>query len=84
MIMENQITISAVQQNNSNWLKVFLPNKTSPSSAIIKGDSGHILKRIDLEEGSNAIDISTICENNISIKVETPFETVLKHLKINQ
>lgn len=82
--MENQITISAEQHNNSSWLKVFVPNKIVPSSAVIKGDNGHILKRIDLEEGNNAIDISSIHENSISIKVETPYETVLKHLKINQ
>lgn len=80
--MAEMITIEQEENNRSRWIKVFVPGKgNGESMASIQDRQGVILKRLSLNAGYNAIDISHIAENPISIKVETPYETVLKELK---
>jgi hypothetical protein len=83
--MEDSIIIKAEFQNKGNWLKIFLPNSFSNNAfAIIKSSDGDVLKKVALEGGNNAIDLSNIQESCLNVKVETPYETVFKQIKINQ
>ncbi len=83
--MESNITITEEHSNKSNWLKIFIPKKVATTAlAIIKKTDGDILRKITLDEGNNSIDITNINETTISVKVETPYETILKHLIINK
>jgi hypothetical protein len=83
--MENIITIRSEKQYKSSWLHIFLPKKLAASSlATIRTMEGEVIKIVTLKEGNNAIDISGIHETSINIKVETPYETILKQLKINE
>jgi hypothetical protein len=79
--MQDMVTIEQEENNRSRWIKVFVPQGTERSSASIHDKQGAVLKRLALSGGHNAIDISHIEEYPISIKVETPYETILKEIK---
>lgn len=79
------VRIELEENNRSRWIKVFIPQKAIPgSSASIQNKQGTVLKRLSLNAGYNAIDISQILELPINIKIETPFETILKEVKLNR
>jgi hypothetical protein len=81
--MTKEIGIQVERQNHGDWIKVHLPyHSDSGSFAVLQNEHGEILKRVKLEEGSNSIDISYIKGDFINIKVETPWETILKKIKI--
>lgn len=83
--MNREITIKAELQHKGRWIKVNIPAPTqSPATATVSSAEGEVLKKVMLEEGNNAIDISGILNNSVNIKVETTFETILKHIKLNQ
>jgi hypothetical protein len=80
--MQDTVTIEQEENNRSNWIKVFVPQKAREgSSATLQDKQGALLKRITLNAGHNAIDISGITINPFNIKVETPYETILKEIK---
>jgi hypothetical protein len=81
--MTEMVTIEQEENNRSRWIKVFVPQKAREgSSATIQDKQGALLKRISLNAGYNAIDISGIIINPFIIKVETPYETILKEIKL--
>jgi hypothetical protein len=83
--MEEVITIEQELHNRSRWIKVFVPSSIRKnSSACIQDKQGVVLKRLSLSEGYNSIDVSQIEENIINIKVETPFETILKEINLKE
>lgn len=82
--MGEMVTIVSEESNSSRWIKVYIPATVNGKSrACIQDKQGAILKRLTLHNGHNAIDISCIQENPISIKVETPYETILKEIVQN-
>lgn len=83
--MNKEITIKAELQHKGRWIKVNIPAAgQSPATAVLSSAEGEILKKVMLEEGNNAIDISGIVNSSVNIKVETAFETILKNIKLNQ
>lgn len=73
--------IELEENNRSRWIKVFVPQKAIPgSSASILDKQGAVLKQLSLNAGYNAIDISQVSEDIIDIKIETPYETILKEI----
>lgn len=81
--MTEMVTIEQEENNRSHWIKVFVPQKAKEgSSATIQDKHGALIKRISLNAGYNAIDISGITINPFNIKVETPYETILKEIKL--
>jgi hypothetical protein len=83
--MNKQITIQAELQHKGRWLKINIPGaQPNITTAILLSAEGEILKKVMLEEGNNAIDISGILHKSINIKVETAYETILKNIKLNQ
>jgi hypothetical protein len=80
--MQDMVTIEQEENNRSRWIKVFVPfNASKGSSATIQDEHGTLLKRISLHGGHNAIDITGITISPFNIKVETPYETILKELR---
>lgn len=85
METKDSITIEQEQAYKSRWIKVYVPHILKDGSSVsIQNRNGAVLKRLSLNEGYNAIDISSIDETTINIKVETPFETILKEIKTNE
>lgn len=67
------------------WLRIHIPYDTRQgSTATIQDTGGSLLKKIKLYQGNNSIDISNLEEETVNIKIETPFETILREIKINQ
>lgn len=80
--MAEMVRIEQEENNRSRWVKVYIPHKAIPgSSASIQDKHGAVLKRLSLSAGYNAIDISEVSKDIINIKVETPYETILKEIK---
>lgn len=85
METKDSIIIEQEQAYKSRWIKVYVPHFLKDGSSVsIQTRNGAVLKRLSLNEGYNAIDISSIDETTINIKVETPFETILKEIKTNE
>jgi ethanolamine utilization microcompartment shell protein EutS len=80
--MNTEITIKAELLNKGRWIKVNIPASKPAATAIVSSAEGEVLKKVMLEEGNNAIDISSISNNSINIKVETANETILKNIKL--
>jgi hypothetical protein len=69
--------------NRGNWLKVFIPYETTAlMTGTLQNHCGEILKMMKLETGNNLIDIEAFTMQNISIRIDTPFETILKELNL--
>lgn len=76
-----QIIISAEQKNRGNWIKIYLPPAFARHPlAIITNRNGSVIKTVDLEAGSNAIDASNITDAAVSVKVQTQFQTIVKEV----
>jgi hypothetical protein len=83
--MEKSITIHTEIQNRGCWVKINIPYSAGEEiMASIFHENSELLKKVQLSEGNNAIDISGIYCQYIQVKVETPFETILKIEKIIQ
>lgn len=81
--MADMVTIEQEENNRSRWIKVFVPTGAMEGSSVsIQDKQGALLKRISLNAGYNAIDISEVSETRINIKVETPYETILKEINL--
>jgi hypothetical protein len=82
--MTKEISITIELQNHGNWVKIFIPySAPTKMMAILQNDYGEILKSVSLAEGNNSIDISNIKNSFVNIKIETPYETILKKLKLS-
>lgn len=69
---------------NGRWLRVYIPyDARQVSTASIQNTSGSLLKKTKLFEGNNSIDISNITDAVVNLKIETPFETILREIKIS-
>ncbi len=67
------------------WLRIHIPYDTKQLSTVtIQDTSGSLLKKTKLYQGNNSIDISNLAEETVNLKIETPFETILTEIKINQ
>ena len=83
-MMTSLITILREKQNHGDWLKIFIPYAASDKIlAYIQNSRGEIIKHVNLNEGNNAIDISNIEEDIVDVKVDTPYEIILKKIKLN-
>lgn len=83
--MREAIIIKQESDNRSRWINVYIPSHAGLySSASIRDGQGAVLQRVRLSEGNNAIDISHFSGTAISIKVETPYETILKEIKTTE
>ena len=81
--MTSLITILREKQNHGDWLKIFIPYAASDkTTAYIQNSHGEIIKHVYLNEGNNAIDISNIEEEMVDVKIETPYEIILKKIKL--
>ena len=70
-------------QNHGDWLKIYIPYPiTEKITASIQNSHGEIIKTLILNEGYNAIDISNIEENIIDVKIDTPYEIILRKINI--
>lgn len=76
------ITIEQEVEHRGKWLKVYLPPHHPGGKALLLNKQGATLRQVSLNEGHNAIDISGITENPISIKIETDFQTIMKEINI--
>lgn len=84
LMMTSLITILREKQNHGDWLKIFIPYAASDKIlAYIQNSRGEIIKHVNLNEGNNAIDISNIEEDIVDVKVDTPYEIILKKIKLN-
>lgn len=83
--MENHlITIEQETEHKGKWLKIYLPPQHPGGKAMLLNRLGATLRQVRLIAGHNAIDISGIAENPISIKIETDFQTIMKEINISQ
>ena len=79
--MSKQIELVIEKMNRGNWLKVTVPYATHITmTATLQNNSGELLKTAKLMTGSNMIDIESILNQSVQIKLDTPFETILKEL----
>ncbi len=83
MFTTSQITILIEKHNHGDWLKIFIPYPTAEkTSATIQNSHGEIIKHVKLNEGHNAIDISNVADDEVDVKIETPFEIILRKINI--
>ena len=81
--MITEIFIQTEKQNHGHWLKIFIPYPTlEKTTASIQNSHGEIIKHVLLNEGNNAIDISNIKEDVVDVKIDTPYEIVLRKINI--
>ncbi len=79
----SEISIGIELQNNGHWLKINIPiYMEGNTKALLMNESGDILKQVALQKGLNAIDISQINLPNINVKIDNPFETILKNIQL--
>jgi hypothetical protein len=82
--MISAITISVEIQNHGDWIKIFMPYETTEKMfAQLQNDNGDTIKKVSLIQGNNAIDISSVKNQCINLKIETQFETILKKIKLS-
>ena len=79
--MPHQIEIAFEKMNKGNWLRIVVPYTTPGGmTANLLKPGGELLKTMNLETGNNLIDISSINHQVISVRVDTPYETLLKEV----
>lgn len=82
--MTRQIELGIEKMNHGNWLKVIVPYPTNTMmKATLQNDKGEILKTVRLVTGNNLIDIETMTKQAVSIRIDTPFETILKEFYLD-
>jgi hypothetical protein len=80
---DNQIRITAEFQHKGAWIKIIVPEFNKDDTvALLKSRSGTLIRRVQLQKGLNAIDVSQIDQPSIFVQVESPYETVLKELSL--
>ncbi len=82
--MSSAIRIQVEIQNHGYWLNVYITYQTDEEMvAKLQNENGEILKKVTLKEGNNSIDISNIKNKIVNLKIETPYETILKKLNLS-
>jgi len=82
-MMTSQITIEAEKHNHGAWLKIYIPYPASDKTiAIIQNTHGEVIKYVNLNEGTNSIDISNIFEEVVDVKIETAYEIILRKINL--
>lgn len=77
--MAGQIELVIEKMNHGHWLKVTIPYATNTlMTAMFHNTKGEVLKTVKLATGNNLIDIESIKKQAVHIKIDTPFETLLK------
>ena len=84
MLMKmSEITITTEKENYGDWLKIYIPYPAKDkTTATVQNTHGEIIKHVKLNEGNNAIDISNIYEDIVDVKIDTPYEIVLRKINI--
>jgi hypothetical protein len=73
------VDIRTETANHSNWLKINLPYPGDEKTrAFFLNEDGGVIKSVKLFEGNNAIDLSQMDGAWLHLKIETPYETILK------
>ena len=81
--MNQDIEISIERMNYGNWLKVYIPfTSISAMTATLQNNGGETLRTIKLVSGNNLIDIESITNQSLHIKIDTAYETILKELNL--
>lgn len=81
--MTKEIGIQVERQNHGDWIKVYIPYRSNERTfALLQNEYGEILRRVQLNEGNNSIDISHITGTSVNLKIETAYETILKQIKL--
>ena len=81
--MAKQIELGIEKMNHGHWLKVNIPYMTNMTmTATLQNKSGGLLKTVNLVTGNNLIDLESITHQAVRVKIDTPFETVLKELDL--
>jgi hypothetical protein len=81
--MREAIIIKQEPGNCNHLINIYMPPCSGEySNVTIRDGQGTVLQRLSLSEGNNVIDISHFSAAVICIKVETPYETILKEIKI--
>lgn len=82
--MPVEISIEIERQNHGDWLNVYIPYQSDEAMAcILQNEYGEVIKKVKLKAGSNSIDISSIKNTTINLKIETAYETILKKLNLD-
>ncbi len=77
--MAKQIEFSVEKVNHGNWLRISVPyHATTGMTATLQNQRGQILKTALLLTGNNLIDIESMAPQAVVIKIDTPYETLLK------
>jgi len=77
----DRIELGIEKMNHGNWLKVTIPYITQRMmTATLQNDSGQMLKKVRLASGNNLIDLESITRQSVHIKIDTPFEIILKEM----
>ena len=82
--MITTIIIEKEAMIKGRWLRVHIPYETTRSSlATIQDAQGAMLKKINLFQRNNSIDISHIMDDTVNVKIETPLETIYREIKLS-
>lgn len=82
-MITTKITIVTEKHNHGDWLKIYIPYPTlEKTTACILNRHGEVIKHLLLSEGNNAIDISNIAEDVVDVKIDTPYEIILRKINI--
>lgn len=78
-----EIDIQIDRENYGDWIKIFIPYASDEQMfGILQNEQGATVKKLKLTEGYNSIDISNLNCAFIHLKIETPYETIFKKLKL--
>jgi len=79
--VSQQIELVLEKMNRGNWLRVTVPYTTHIAmTATLQNNSGELLKSVKLMTGSNLIDIESILNQSVRIKIDTPFEVISREV----
>jgi hypothetical protein len=82
--MSLQIEMAIEKMNHGNWLKVTIPYITPAAmTATLQNQKGELLRMVRLVTGNNLIDLESIPHRSLRIKIDTPFETLLKEFHLD-
>lgn len=79
----SEITITTEKENYGDWLKIFIPYHTTEKiTAYIQTLHGEIIRHVKLNVGNNAIDMSSIEEKVVDVKIDTPYEIISRKINL--
>ena len=78
----SEITITTEKENFGDWLKIHIPYPIEKSTATLQNMHGETIRHVKLNEGNNAIDISNMKDKVVDVKIDTPYEIILRKINI--